>query len=118
MSCLSGLSCLIWVVFFSFLRTSNTDCTLLIWLVCYAHVFQLVISCLQFVERMPWDWDQWLEETGEWLEKSVLFDPMMMVWATLICGVLTAVRSVLNSLVFIVSSAKGGGEGGRERGGR
>ena len=47
------------------------------------------------------------------------FDPAMILWATLICVVLTILRAVLNRRVFTVSFVsvvrRGGREGGRER---
>ena len=52
---------------------------------------------------MPWgNWEEWVKETWEWLELTVHFDPMMIICAVLICGVLTAVRAMLDKRLFTV----------------
>jgi ceramide synthetase len=55
----------------------------------------------ELVRRSPWGaWGQWLSETRDSLELSVNFDPGMILWATLICVVLTLMRAALNRRVF------------------
>ena len=64
----------------------------------------LFFSPQQLVRRSPWGaWGQWLSETRDSLELSVNFDPGMILWATLICVVLTLMRAALNRRVFTVS---------------
>ena len=45
------------------------------------------------------------------------FDPTMILWATLICVLLTGLRAVLSRVLFTVSLGREGGEreGGRGR---
>jgi ceramide synthetase len=51
--------------------------------------------------RSPWGvWGQWARETWGSMEAAVRFDPGMILWAALICVVLTAVRGVLNRHLF------------------
>ena len=57
----------------------------------------------------------WFEETLDWVKLAAFPDPLMMVWASIICVLLTAVRENLNSVLFKVS---GGREGGRREGKR
>lgn len=49
----------------------------------------------------------WFEETWEWVKLRAVLDPLMMVWAAIICVLLTAVRQTLNSVLFKVSGGKG-----------
>lgn len=69
-------------------------------LVCVSNMAETASK--EFIGRMPWwNWGEWLEETWGWCELTVDIDPMMVIWAAVICVVLTAVRAVLDSLVFI-----------------
>ena len=58
----------------------------------------------------------WLEKTGESVKLTVVIDPLMIVWATIISVLLTTVREVLNRTLFKVSERRReergkGGEG-------
>ena len=46
----------------------------------------------------------WLAETWEYLEICFTFDPMMIVWAAVICVLLTVARVRLNKSVLEVGA--------------
>lgn len=48
----------------------------------------------------------WLEKTGESVKLTVVIDPLMIVWATIISVLLTTVREILNRILFKVSERR------------